>query len=300
MKIRVIALMVVFSLIMTTNVLAKKALKKTVAVFDFQNDSGYSSIANLGQDFSMQLSDALIKSKKFIVLNRKDLDVVMAEQDLAASNRFAKSKTAQTGKIVPAQILIKGKITEFEESTSGGGQGLSIHGVTLGGSKSKAHVAVIIQLVDSTTGEILDSERVEGQAKAGGFSIGYSGSFSIGTSSFEKTPLGKAVQITIDRAVRHIAKKLSDLPWKGKVSLVKNNVVYVNSGKNAGLKEGDLFSVYREGEAIVDPDTGMELGKESAKIATIKITSVQDKFSKASAVGRIIKEIQKGDPVLQD
>ena len=297
---RTLALVVIFSLILITNVFAKEALKKTVAVFDFKNDSGYSSISNLGQDFSMQLSDALIKSKKFIVLNRKDLDVVMAEQDLAASNRFAKSNTAKIGKLVPAQILIKGQITEFEENTSGGGQGLSIHGFSFGGNKSSAHVAVIIQLVDSTTGEILDSERVEGQAKVGGFSIGYSGSFSIGTSSFEKTPLGKAVQMTIDRAVKHISDKLKDLPWKGKVSLIKNNVIYVNSGSNAGLKTGDVFSVYREGEAIVDPDTGMELGKESEKIADIKITSVQDKFSKATADGRVTKEIQKGDPVLSN
>ena len=297
---RTVALVVVFSLLITINVFAKEALKKTVAVFDFKNDSGYSSIANLGQDFSIQLSDALIQSGKFIVLNRKDLGVVMAEQDLAASNRFAKSNTAKIGKLVPAQILIKGQITEFAENTSGGGQGLSLYGVTLGGSKSSAHVAIIIQLIDSTTGEILDSKRVEGKAKAGGFSIDYSGSFSIGTSSFEKTPLGEAVQMTIDKAVNYIAKKLRKVPWKGKVSLVKKGVIYVNSGTNAGVESGDVFSVYREGEAIVDPDTGMELGKESEKIASIKITSVQDKFSKAELVGKASKDVEKGDPVLED
>jgi len=68
----------------------------------------------LGQDFSTQLSDALVQSGKFIVLSRKDLDVVMAEQDLAGSNRFAKSSAAKTGKVVPAQVLIKGQITEFQ------------------------------------------------------------------------------------------------------------------------------------------------------------------------------------------
>ena len=165
---------VALSLGWATAALCASGLKKTVAVFEFQNDSGWSSVATLGQDFSTQLSDALVQSGKFIVLTRKDLDVVMAEQDLAASDRMAKSNTAKIGKIVPAQILIKGQITEFEENTSGGGQGLSIKGVSLGLKKSSAHMAVIIQLIDSTTGEIVESKRVEGDASGGGVSVGYS------------------------------------------------------------------------------------------------------------------------------
>ena len=128
MKKVIIALVLVLSFVVAGNCYAAKALKKTVAVFDFKNDSGYSAKANLGKDFSMQLSDALIQSGKFIVLSRKDLDVVMAEQDLSKSSRFAKTNSAKTGKIVPAQILIKGQITEFQENTSGGGQGLNIKG----------------------------------------------------------------------------------------------------------------------------------------------------------------------------
>ncbi len=299
MKVSKIVFCVLFSLMLVSNAFAGRALKKTVAVFEFQNDSGYNSLGNIGDDFSTQLSDALIKSKKFTVLTRQDLDVVMAEQDLAASGRFAKSKTAKIGKIIPAQILIKGRITEFEESKSGGGQGFSIYGVSIGSNKSTAHVAVILQFVDSTTGEIIDSERVEGEAKVGGFSIGYSGSFSLGTSSFKRTPLGKAVQMTIDKAVKTISDKLEDMPWKGRVSLVKKGIVYVNSGKNAGMRSGTTLSVYKEGEPIVDPDTGMELGRENEKIADIKITSVQDKFSKAEVLGSPQDEIAKGDLILE-
>ncbi|MDP2653083.1 MAG: CsgG/HfaB family protein [Candidatus Omnitrophota bacterium] len=273
------------------------ALKKTVAVFEFKNDSGYSSIGNLGQDFSTQLSDSLVQSGKFIVLTRKDLDVVMAEQDLAASDRMAKSSAAQTGKIVPAQILIKGQITEFEENTSGGGQGLSVKGVSLGMKKSSAHMAVIIQLIDSTTGEILESKRVEGEASGGGLSVGFSGTIDVNSSSFKKTPLGKAVQITIDQAVDYIATKLSSLAWKGKVVTVKDGLVFVNSGKTAGIQSGDTFSVYKEGEALVDPDTGMNLGSERTKVADIKISDVQDKFSKAQIVSGKAEEIGKGDIV---
>ncbi|OGX34037.1 MAG: hypothetical protein A3C36_04020 [Omnitrophica WOR_2 bacterium RIFCSPHIGHO2_02_FULL_52_10] len=273
-------------------------LKKTVAVFEFQNDSGYASWVSMGHDFSDQLSDALVQSGKFIVLSRRDLDTVMAEQDLAASDRFAQSNTAKIGKIVPAQILVKGRVVDFQENTSSGGQGFSIKGVSLGTKRSSTSIGVIVQLIDSTTGEIIDSKRVDGEAKAGGLSVGFSGSFDLNSSDFKETPVGKATQIVIDRAVEYVASKMENIPWEGKVVTVKDNQVFVNAGTNAGVNVGDTFSVYNLGEALIDPDTGINLGSERTKIADIKVEEVQEKFSKAVTTGDITK-IAKGDLVLK-
>ncbi|MCR4336809.1 MAG: hypothetical protein NUV91_03285 [Candidatus Omnitrophica bacterium] len=296
-KVAIFFMAVGISLGLATTGFCANALKKTVAVFEFENDSGWSSIANLGYDFTTQLSDALVQSGKFIVLTRKDLDVVMAEQDLAASDRMAKSNTAQIGKVVPAQILIKGRITEFQEDTSGGGQGISIKGVSLGMKKSSAHMAVIIQLIDSTTGEIIESKRVDGEASGGGLSVGYSGVVDVNSSSFKKTPLGKAVQITIDQAVAYLSQKLSSMPWQGKVVTVKDGLVFVNSGTTAGVQSGNTFAIYKEGEALIDPDTGINLGSEKTKVADIRVTDVQEKFSKAQVTSGKLEEISKGDIV---
>ena len=273
--------------------------KKTIAVTSFENASGLRSYVRLGDDFSAQLSDALIQSGRFIVLSRTELASVLTEQDLADSGRFAKSLTAKKGKIIPSQILITGKITEFDENKQGGGQGFSIHGVTLGGSKSTAHIAVIVQIIDSTTGEILDSRRVEGNAEAGGFAIGYSGSWSLGSSSFKRTPLGKATQIAIDKAVVYVADKLSKFPWQGRVVTVKNNVVYINAGSDAGISSGMKFAIYRKGESLIDPETGIELGSEKTKIGEVSVFEIQPKFSKANILNSNA-EIQKTDLVLEE
>lgn len=273
--------------------------KKTIAVTGFENASGLHSYIHLGDDFTAQLTDALMQSGKFIVVSRTELDSVFGEQDLAASGRMAKSLTAQKGKAIPAQILITGKITEFEENTEGGSQGLSIHGVTIGGAKSSAHVAVIVQIIDSTTTEVLDSERVEGLAEAGGFSIGYSGAWSLGSSSFKKTPLGKATQIAIDRAVVYISDKLAKLFWQGRVVTVKDGLVYVNAGSEAGMVSGMTFAVYHKGESLIDPETGIELGSEKTKIAEISVVEVQPKFSKAKILNST-GEIAASDLVLAE
>jgi len=127
--------------------------------------------------------------------------------------------------------------------------------------------------------------------------LGYSGVVNFGSSDFQATPLGKAVQVTIDRAVDYLAKKSADIPWGGKVMMVKDGTIYVNSGTNAGLKEGDTFFVSKVGEALVDPDTGMSLGSENKKLGQIKIVEVQEKFSKANPVGSLAGDVSKGDMV---
>lgn len=174
-----------------------------------------------------------------------------------------------------------------------------MYGISINTSKASAHIAIIIQLINSTTGEIVESKRVEGEATAGGTTLGYSGDFSLGSSNFQSTPMGKAVQIAIDRAVDYIAKKSEGIPWSGKVMMVKEGIVYVNSGTNAGLKEGDTFFIYNQGEALIDPDTGMELGRENKKLGQIKVSEVQEKFSKAAAVGTLAGDVNKGDLVLE-
>ncbi|MCK9573844.1 MAG: CsgG/HfaB family protein [Candidatus Omnitrophica bacterium] len=272
--------------------------KKTIAVARFENSSGINSYIAIGDDFAAQLSDALIQSGRFTVLSRKDLGAVLTEQDLADSGRMSKSLSAQKGKIIPAQILITGNITEFEENTQGGGQGLSIHGITIGGVKSDAHVAVIVQIIDSTTGEILDSQRIEGLADASAFTIGYSGSFSLGSSSFKKTPLGKAVQIAIDRAVVYISDKLGKLSWQGRVVTLKDGLVYVNAGSDAGIAQGETFIICRKGESLIDPETGMDLGTEKTKIGDIIIFEVQTKFSKAKILSST-EQIKTSDLVIK-
>jgi len=294
-----IFLVMVLSFVCAGNALALENLKKTVAVFEFQNDSGYQSGPRLAQDFTAQLSDALVQSGKFNVLSRTDLDVVFAEQDLASTNRMVKANAAKTGKTIPAQILIKGRMTEFEENTSGGGAGVSVAGFKIGTKKSIAHVAVIVQLIDSTTGEIISSKRVEGKARAGGLSLGFSGSFDINSSNFKKTPLGKAVQMSIDRAIVFISEEMDKIPWMGKVVIYKEGVVFINAGINAGISNGDTFQILREGESLIDPDTGMDLGSERFKLVDVKVFDVKEKFSKAEVTGNKDIEVMKGDLVLK-
>ncbi len=272
-------------------------LKKVVAVSRFENKTSYGTGGawDLGDGMSDQLTDALIQSGKFVVLERQTINDVIGEQDLASSGRTMKSKSARTGKITSAQILIKGAITEYDRSSSGSDTGVSVMGVHLGGSKGEAHVGIIIRLIDTTTSEVLASERVEGKAKSGGMNFGINvGSVGFGTKGFKKTPLGKATQLAIDNAVVAIVEGLKDIPYQGRIVLVKGNNLYLSAGKRTGASVGDEFTVYSLGEELVDPDTGEMLGSEEEVLGRVKIYEVKEKYSKARAVGAL-NGVEKGN-----
>ena len=260
--------------------------KKLIAVSKFENKASWQGQWRLDDGMTEQLTDALMQSGRFIVLERQDISSVIEEQDFGVTGRTTKQGGAQIGQINRAQILVKGAITEFEENTTGGGQGVRIKGFTIGGSSGASHVAIIIYLIDSTTGQIIESQRCEGAAESGGMAFGYSESdFGFGSGEFKKTPLGKAVQMAIDQAVEFISIRMSNLPWAGKIILAKETGdVYINAGKDAGIRVGDQFSVYRPGEALVDPDSGLDLGSEETRIGRVEVSQVKDKFSIAVPV----------------
>jgi curli biogenesis system outer membrane secretion channel CsgG len=290
------AVLVIMGLLLASPTFAA-TLKKIVAVSRFENKTSWKGQVMLDDGMADQLTDALMQSGQFIVLERQTLGDVMAEQDLATSGRAQASKSAQTGKLISAQILVKGAVTEFENKSAGSGTGIGFGPVKLANKREEAHVGLIIRLIDTTTGQVLDSQRVEGTAAAGGMAVGVNaGGVSFGTEGFKKTPLGKATQIAIDNAVNFIANKLKNVPFQGRVIKASGEDIYVSAGTRTGVAAGDVFTVYKVGEALVDPSTGEQLGAEETKLGTIKVYQVDEKFSKAKAEGKL-GEAKAGDVI---
>jgi len=166
------------------------------------------------------LTDALLQSNRFIVLDRQTVKDVLQEQDLAASGRVSKATAASIGQIEGAELLVKGSVTEFELGSAGAGAGaglgvFGLPGAVLGGvlgGVRQSHVAMIIQVVDARTTRILFSTTVEGKANdfdLGGFLGGFGGveeEFG-GLGTWQKTPVEKAIRVAIIQAVKELSNK---------------------------------------------------------------------------------------------
>jgi len=175
------------------------AEKPRVGVLRFTNETsaGWWS-ANVGRDLQDMLASELVSTKAFQVLERKELDAVLGEQDLGASGRVDKKTAARIGKIKGAKYLVSSTVSAFQESTSGSGGGIGIGGISIGGKKEKAYMAVDLKVIDTETGEIVDARTVEATSESGGLGLGLSrGIFSGNLGKFEKTPTGKAIRACI-------------------------------------------------------------------------------------------------------
>jgi len=258
--------------------------KKLIAVSDFENKTNFYGNWNLGTGMTEQLTTALMETNRFIVLERQAIDDVLKEQDFAASDRTTKEGGAKTGGIYRSQILIKGAITEFSAQQADGG-GVRIKGFQMASSGGQAAVTVDIRIYDTTTSEVLASKMCKGIADNRGTTFAYNeADWGIGGTHFKTTPLGEATREAIERTVDFIIAEMNNVEWKGRVIKVSENMVYINAGARSGVKMNDEFTLYGESEALVDPDTGMNLGTEETKIGAVKIVRVEEKFSKGEVI----------------
>jgi curli biogenesis system outer membrane secretion channel CsgG len=226
------------------------------------------------------LESALFESGRFVLVERGDLGSVLAEQDLQKSGRASDAKgTAETGKIRSARYIASGSVTEVSEGSSGESGGIGFGGIRVGGGGSKSAVVIVVKLVDTTTGEVIASKRVRGEAGKTGLRIGINrGGVAADAGAFAKTPLGEAAQDCITAAVQFIAESMAKTEIEASVlALVKEEVV-ISMGANYGVEVGNTLIVRKDGEVLKDPDTGAILDRLEGEVTgTLEITRVRDK-----------------------
>lgn len=258
-------------------------LRYTIQVNKFENKANWTGRWNLGDAWGTILTDQLVQSGKFIVIGEADMrGAAMAEQDLAQTGRVAGGKkTPKTGRLSPAQLLVKGAITHVQE-TKGAGGGFGFKGITIGGDGGSAEINVTIYVVDSTTGQVKGSKSVVGKSGKKGFSLGYHGSALGGLTGdlagFEKDNMGIATTDAINQAMEYIVSQLGSIPWEGSVALAKDDKLIINRGTREGVAVGMKFEIGKV-EEVVDEDTGEVLDKDMKKIGTVTVTEVKEKVS---------------------
>jgi len=173
--------------------------KPRMGVLRFTNDTSAGWWrTGVGRDLQDMLINELVTMGSFSVLERKEIDAVLGEQNLGASGRIDPATKAKMGKIKGAQYLVAATVSAYEEGTQGTGGGLSFKGVSFGGKKKRAYLAVDLKVIDTTTGEIVDARTVEATSKSGGMNVGlHKWGFGGNLSKEKKTPAGKAIRACI-------------------------------------------------------------------------------------------------------
>lgn len=244
-----------------------------------------------GTGLADMLVTALVASKRFVVLERLNLEEVHKERAQGQAPEFDQTTAVKTGRLLGAQVIIRGAVTELAVKKSGAAVG-GLLGDTIGFSKSSAEsrVAIDLKMIDVGTGQVLDSVRAEGKAVSKGQSFTITKEkIKLGDSAFDNSPLGVAVRAAIDDGVRKICGRMEKLPWQAKLASVgqgdKGPVLYLNMGADSGLQPGDILEITRPGAEIIDPDTKLVLGREvGKKVGRCRVDQVQPKLTLADPI----------------
>jgi curli biogenesis system outer membrane secretion channel CsgG len=282
--------------------------KKRVVVFDFdyatvmaKTQALFRTNVDVGKGISDLLVRNLVEDGTYSVIERKDMDRILNEQNFSNSDRANKDSAAKIGKLLGADAIIVGSVTQFgsetkETSVGGNGWG-SVFGqiAGVGKKKTKAEVVVDARLVDINTAEIVgvatgkgESSRestvlVSSTASARG---GGGGAADFSNSDFQQTLMGEAVNAAVTQLATELIADNSKLTThaitvEGLVAMVDSGQIVLNIGSKAGLKVGDQLTVKRITREVKDPATGQIIRKMTADVGVIRITDVDE----ISAVG---------------
>ena len=188
--------------------------KKRIAVTKFENKvTGMYGNWNLGEGFSEMLITELVKTDRFVVVERHSLQDILGEQELGQSGLVRKETAARVGQVLGAQMIVRGVVSEFEQRESGGDSDFKYKGFSLGAKTSQAHVGIDIRLIDTTTGQILHSHNAVGNAQTSALKFGVEkGETDFNIEGFKNSPLGEATRQAIHDAVQFIILRMRRSP----------------------------------------------------------------------------------------
>ena len=163
-----------------------------------------------------------------------------------------------------------------------------------------------INVVDTSTGQIVFSEKARGEPKGKGFSLGGGGGhwgIPVGASggAEKQDAADLIVQNCIDNAVYKLQRKFATLPWKSSIAMVKGPQIYVRGGDGAGVKVGEKFKVISisQEDEIRDPDTGELLDDGTLSSTTKGVIEVIKNTKKLSiCTGVTGGPFEKGNTVV--
>ena len=239
-----------------------KGPRLRVGVVNFSNDTPR-KVKDIEKAATNILTTMLQETGGFIVVPQQDMTSILDQQKLGASGVINSNTAAQMGQVLGLNAILTGSITSYNELVEGSN-------TLLTQSKTQvAKVGVDYRIVDTTTGQQLFASHGKGEfRKESGGLLGF------GSKSSRDTSLKDgALRDALGKAMNKILTQLTGDIWSGRIADIKGSNIYINAGKRTGLNVGDMLVAQELGDEIIDPQTGVSLGRAPGSIrGKLKIT----------------------------
>ncbi len=215
------------------------------------------------------LTDKLVKSGRFTVLDRSNDDAIGQEMSLLESDQTSDEQRGKLGQALGADFMLIVNLTQAGVSTKVKEEFIDLTGETNREVSTSTRASVRYTLVESSTRAVRWSD---------------SSSFSSG---------GNKLSAALDGFLDKIIGDISEIVSPPKVVAVTNGRVVINRGQGLAAS-GQTYDIYAQGEALIDPDTGEQLGAAEERVATIRIGTVQAKLAYGDVISGSVDAIPRG------
>src|SRR6266540_3436822 len=252
--------------------------KRRVAVLDFDYATVREYVLDIfgrdediGKGIADMLVTDLVRNGTYSVIERKQLDRILQEQNFQQSGRADATSAVQLARILGVDAIIIGSITQFgrdDKKLGIGGAGVRVGGIGIGGigrKTAKAVVNIDARIVSTTTAEILGVATGHGESKRSGTSL--IGGVATGAGAVAASMPETKVAI------------------KALVADVAGGEIIINVGTAGGVKVGAEYDVMRPGREVRDPATGRVLRRITTRVGTLKITSADEQSATGTLTG---------------
>ncbi len=232
-----------------------------------------------------EMEASIQKNRKFILVSRKKdvLQDIREEQEFAKSDLTAGNAAAE-GQIKNANFLILPTVQDFKfYRSSKPVPNLDNKYVRV----DSGMLEVNAQVIDTATGGIKTTFYLKASFATKKRIVNSRGGVP---NSIHFTRMAKKV-------AAQMTDQLVDAVFPMRVLNVQGKQVWINRGKDGGLKKGDVLKVFRPGIELIDPDTGENLGSAETEIGKIKVTRINPKFTTAKVLEGGDDVVEKGDIV---
>ena len=235
--------------------------KRRIGVVEFENKSAYGQ-GRLGGAASDILVTELVKSGKFIVVERDRLNKIMEEQKFQSQGMTDPQTVAKIGQVMGLEAIVVGSVSQFGVKKEGSDYLLTQS------KRQVADVTVDIRLIDVQSGQVIMADSGKGMAKSTKASF-----LGMGTKGgYDETLEGEALRAALVQFVTNIASQLNRKPWSCMIAASAGDQLYLNAGQDSGVTPGMKLNCFKMGAEIRDPRSNLVIGHVEEPLGRAEVT----------------------------
>jgi hypothetical protein len=224
---------------------------------------------------------------------------VLDEHKLSTAGEVSPATMIQSGRLTGARYIVTGNVLQFDRTGQSGAAAGGIiggfAGAVIGGVKrERVTLKVQVRIVDTTTGQIVQSfagEKTQAGTSWGAGGFAGHGAGGYGNENFTNSTMGhlindEAIEITDKMDPSQFSAGSATAAISGRVIASDSGGIILNIGSAKGVQTGMFFDVVRLRQ-IKDPDSGKMLGVSSST-GKVQVTQVNPDSAVATRIAGVI------------